>query len=62
MIQLIHDIRAAVGVALIKTGVRILPDRVRKTVRGMLLYHVPGALSEDEKRDIREAAAEMRAR
>lgn len=47
--------RTFVGTMLIKAGMAILPPEVRKMVRKVLMYHVPGALSEDEKREIRIA-------
>lgn len=40
---------------LIKAGVALLPHDVRDMVRGIVMYHVPGALTEDEKATIRAA-------
>lgn len=49
--------RMFLGKALIKIGVAILPCDVRKMVRDILLYHVPGALTETEKAEVRAAKA-----
>lgn len=40
---------------LIRTGVALLSPEVRKLVRGVLMYHVPGGLTEDEKAEVRTA-------
>jgi len=49
------SVRAKIGCLLIAWGMRIMPDNVRHMVRGILMYHVPGALTEDEKREVRAA-------
>jgi len=53
--------RTIIGTLLIKIGVQILPKEVRNLVRGILLYHVPGALTEAEKADVRAAKREWSA-
>ena len=50
--------QCVIGTFLIRIGVKILPKDVHDMVRGMLLYHVPGALTEFEKGDVRAAKAE----
>jgi hypothetical protein len=50
--------RVFISRVLITAGIMILPSEVRKLVRGVLLYHVPGALTESEKAEVREAKAE----
>lgn len=42
---------------MIKVGMAVLPPEVRKLVRGVLMYHVPGAMTEAEKAEIRAAKA-----
>lgn len=42
---------------LLKAGMALLPKEVRDLTRDLLMYHVPGALSEDRKREVRRAAA-----
>lgn len=51
-------IRVFIGAALIRAGMAIIPKDTRDLVRGILLYHVPGALTEAEKAEIRTAKAE----
>ena len=53
---MITDVRCYIGKRLISLGVAILPSEVRRLVRGILMYHVPNALSESEKAYVREAA------
>lgn len=50
--------RYVVGKFLILAGIRILPNGVRDMVRKMLLYNVPGALTEAERAEVRKAKAE----
>ena len=45
--------RVFIAAMLIKLAMAILPKEVRNTVRGLLMYHVPGALTEDEKSKVR---------
>jgi hypothetical protein len=52
--------RFLIGKMLIKAGIAVLPCGVRETVRGLLLYHVPGALTEAEKEKVRAVAAAAR--
>jgi hypothetical protein len=49
------SLRAKMGCLLIAWGIWIIPGNVRHMVRGILMYHVPGALTEDEKREVRAA-------
>lgn len=49
--------RVLLGGLLIKLGMAILPDEVRHLVRGVIMYHVPGALTESEKAEVRAAKA-----
>jgi hypothetical protein len=44
--------RIWLGCTLITRGMSILPSAVRKRVRDVLMYHVPGALTDDEKRSV----------
>lgn len=46
--------RGAFAILLIKAGMALLPKGTRDTVRNLVMYHVPGALTEKEKQDIRE--------
>jgi hypothetical protein len=55
MSELAALIRVAVAKALIHIAMAILPSNTRRLVRNILLYHVPGALTEDEKREVVEA-------
>lgn len=50
-------IRTFIGKILIKAGMAILPADVRRLVRNVIMYHVPGALSENEKAEVRAAKA-----
>lgn len=47
--------RHFIGTLLIRAGFAIIPKETRYLVRGILLYHVPGALTETEKAEIRAA-------
>ncbi len=47
--------RSFIGSLLIRAGMAIVPADVRAMLRGILLYHVPGMLTEQEKADIRAA-------
>lgn len=49
--------RVFIATLLIKAGFALLPVDLRKLVRALLLYHVPGALTEDEKAEVRKAKA-----
>jgi hypothetical protein len=46
-----------IGSLLIKLGMAIVPAETRDLVRKMLLYHVPGALTEEAKFEVRYAKA-----
>lgn len=52
--------RVWIGTMLIKAGMAIIPRDVRDLVRGLLAYHIPGALTEDEKEQVRVAKTEAR--
>jgi hypothetical protein len=52
-----HTLRLVVGTVLIKAGFALIPAEVKDMVRGMILYHVPGAMTEAEKADVRAAKA-----
>jgi hypothetical protein len=52
------SMRDFIGTLLIKAGMAVLPAETKELVRGILLYHVPGMLSENEKADIRAAKSE----
>ena len=47
--------RMWLGTTLIKLGFAIIPADVREMARGIMMYHVPGALSEEQKAEIRAA-------
>lgn len=47
--------RTLLGGLLIKAGMAILPKDVRKMVRDILLYHVPGGITGKEKADVAAA-------
>lgn len=49
--------RMLIGTLLIRAGFATIPKDVRHMVRSILMYHVPGALTEDEKSEIRAAKA-----
>lgn len=49
--------RVFIGCLLIRLGMAIIPSGVRDMVRGIIMYHVPGALTEEEKAEIRAAKA-----
>lgn len=51
-------VRVFLGTLLIKSGMAIIPRDVRDLVRGVLMYHVPGALTESEKARVRAARAQ----
>lgn len=44
--------RVWLGIAFMKIGMAILPARVRRLTANMIMYHVPGALTEPEKAEI----------
>jgi hypothetical protein len=44
--------RVFIGSILIRLGMWVLPVNVRQQVRSILLFHVPGALSDQEKSDL----------
>lgn len=50
--------RDFIGRLFIAAGFKILTPATRKLVRNIIMYHVPGVLTEDEKRDVRRAKAE----
>lgn len=52
---MIADLRVFLGSLLIRTGMAIVPAEARDLARGMIMYHVPGALTEAEKAKIRSA-------
>lgn len=54
----INAARAYIARIFITIGIMILPADVRSMMRGILLYHVPGVLSEAEKAEVRAAKAE----
>lgn len=43
------------GIAFIKMGFALMGEDTRKMFRNIVMYHVPGALTEDEKADVRAA-------
>lgn len=47
--------RVFLGCLLIRFGMAIVPAAERQLARKIMLYHVPGVLSDDEKADVREA-------
>lgn len=47
--------RVLLGSLLIRAGMAILPKEVRRLVCNVLLYHVPGGISEAEKAEVRRA-------
>ena len=47
--------RLIIGTKLIELGMAILPPNTRKLVRDLIMYHVPGALTEAEKAVVRAA-------
>ena len=49
--------RLWVGCMLLKLGMAILPTDSREMAKKIMLYHVPGALSETEKAEVRTAKA-----
>ena len=49
--------RVLIGSLLIKAGMAIIPSETRRIVRNLLMFHVPGALSEEEKREVIDAKA-----
>jgi hypothetical protein len=52
---MLDNARTFVGCLLIKAGMAMVPADVREFVRGIIMYHVPGAMSETEKAEIRAA-------
>lgn len=50
--------RIFIGCLFIKAGMAIIPKGVHHMIRGLLMYHVPNALSEDEKSAVRQWAHE----
>jgi hypothetical protein len=47
--------RTLIGGLLIKVGMAILPKDVRSMARNIMLYHVPGALTKAERREVEAA-------
>lgn len=45
--------RLLIAKLLLKLGMALLPKDVRDMVRDLLMYHVPGAVSEERKAEIR---------
>lgn len=43
------------GVAFIKIGFALVGKDTRRMFRNIVMYHVPGALTEDEKAEVRAA-------
>jgi hypothetical protein len=52
---MIDRFRTWLGATLITCGVAVIPSQVRKLVRDILMFHVPGALTEVEKRGVIES-------
>lgn len=52
---MLGNARVLIGCGLIKLGMAILPAQTRKMFRNVIMFHVPGALTEEEKDDVREA-------
>jgi hypothetical protein len=50
--------RVFIARVFITLGMMLLPADVRKMVRGLMLFHVPGALTEHEKADVVSAKAD----
>ncbi len=44
--------RVLVARGFISLGMWLLPSDVRKLVRGMMMFHVPGALTDEEKDEV----------
>jgi len=53
-------LRCLVGRMLISTGMAIIPSDVKEAMRGMMMYHVPGALTENEKASVRRGVSGLR--
>ena len=54
---MLDDLRNALGCLLLRIGMAIVPKEARDFARGVIMYHVPGALTEAEKADIRAKMA-----
>lgn len=52
--------RLWIGKLLLKAGMAVIPADVREMVIKIVMYHVPGALTEDEKAEVRAAKAAAR--
>lgn len=46
--------RVWVGTVFIKIGFAIIPSEISRMVRGLIMYHVPNALGETEKAEVRD--------
>jgi hypothetical protein len=53
-------IRTYIGSLLIKAGMAVTPKDVRDLVRNTLLYHVPDALTSEEKSEVEAFAKYMK--
>jgi hypothetical protein len=47
--------RLFIGALLVRLGMRIIPRDAKEMARKIMLYHVPGVLTEDEKAEVRAA-------
>lgn len=54
--------RFVIARALITLGVFILPKDIRELTRNLLMYHVPNALTDAEKREVELFAAHWRSK
>lgn len=51
-----------IGIQFVKLGMAIIPADTRRLVVNMIMYHVPGGLSADEKAEVEVMAAGYRER
>lgn len=54
---MISAIRYRIGKAMVIVGLKVMPAGTRTMLRMILLYHVPGALTEEEKCAVRASKA-----
>jgi hypothetical protein len=52
--------RVFFGCLLLRAGMALLPKDVRQMVRRVLMYHVPGGLTEAEKADVERRVGSVR--
>lgn len=51
-------LRLLIGCWLMRLGMAVVPTGTREMARNIMLYHVPGMLTENEKAQVRAAKAE----